>query len=292
MSIPLESVELHSQCLTLSYQDKRYPIELYENAVDVNRVVARFENGLLEIGYHFLSGVLIESLTVHLIDTSHPDPFPDHLYTSCKCQDLVVQRDQNNNIIYTGFIHHPQTKVQIAIELCWNPTLITRGNTTLSVEGNQAHLFGEIGTQTYWQIERITADHPRVNTLVFDHVTANTNDEIVQHIGRFIRRSGFHTSVPENGVAQGGAIALLIAGTERRVDDGGSVTVSNWYADNARDGSAKILWNNLHQYRIAYFRDMLGTVIGEQCYYFIVNLGESNEYHRLTRRELDSYHIA
>lgn len=292
MRAPFVRLGHPTQCLTFCYQDKLYPVELHENAVDVNRVVARFEHGLLEIGYHFLSGTPIDTLTVHLTDTDHPDPFFDHLFTTYKCLNLTVDQDQDSNYIYSGSMVHPKTKARMAIQLSWNPMLITRGNTTLSVEGNQARICGEIGTQTYRQIERIIADHPQVNTLVFDNVIANTNDDIVRHTGRFIRRSGFHTSVPADGVAQGGAIALFIAGAVRRVDDGGSVTVSDWYANNAKDENARILWDNIHQYRIAYFRDMLGPDVGEKCYYFVVNLAESNQYHRLTREELDCYHIA
>jgi len=174
------------------------------------------------------------------------------------------------------------------VRLVFNEALLGGGNSTLVVNGNQASLFGSLGTQTYIQIQDMI-NNENVDTLVFADIDGSVNDAINMHTGRLIRAAGLTTLMPTGGQAYSGGVDLFAAGVRRIYQSGGKLGVHSWCCSQGKPANELGVSHPAHGAQLTYFREMLGDEKGPEFYFFTINAAPFSSVHVMTAEELNRY---
>ncbi|MGR5364236.1 hypothetical protein ACPV54_25505, partial [Vibrio mediterranei] len=203
----------------------------------------------------------------------------------------IRTREVDGNYLYSGVFEKPSNESS-QFKLSFNESLVTGGTSHFELDGNKAILTGELGTRTYLQLRDITVKHPEIDTVVIKAVNGSINDDINMHTGNLLRNSGLNTEIPENGYAYSGGVDLFSAGVLRDVKQGGVVGVHSWCCSVNGKTADKLSKNDpAHHDQITYFKKMLGESNGPEFYFFTINSAPFNGIYKMTRKELNKYHL-
>lgn len=106
------------------------------------------------------------------------------------------------------------------------------------------------------QFAAMLRDHPGIATLELVECPGTEDDRANLRLGRMIRAAGLATHVPAGGSVRSGAVELLLAGKQRRIDDGAEFAVHSWIADDGREARDFAANSPEHAGYLAYYREM------------------------------------
>ena len=92
-----------------------------------------------------------------------------------------------------------------------------------------------------------------------------------QRFSRMIRAAGLITHVPAGGSVRSGAVELLLAGKQRRIDDGAEFAVHSWIAEDGREADDFAAGSPEHAGYLAYYREMGMAEAQARAFYAMTN---------------------
>lgn len=255
----------------------------------VNQVIyATYSEGLIVIGFDFDQDQPTADLSILEGDLgSLPDFEVDKQWT---VEDIVLSEDASENFLYNGLITDQTSFESFDVNLLVNESLITSGNTKIELQGSEAFLVGDAGTLTYIQIQDLIDNHPEVSTLVLASATGSVNDAINMHTGRLIRTAQLTTEIPSNGEAYSGGVDLFTAGFRRKIQPGAIVGVHSWCCTETGKAASELSrTDSAHNAQLTYFREMLGSEIGPDFYFFTIDSADFNDIHNMSDAEIERF---
>ena len=157
-----------------------------------------------------------------------------------------------------------------------------------TVDGNMIVATGVVDDSALRSFNEITADNPEIRTLRLQFVEGSVDDEVNLRLGRTIRRAGFTTIVPSDGLVASGGTDLFLAGAVRVLEEGACVGVHSW-ADGETDGASLPRASSHHALYLDYYGSM---GIPEAFYWFTLESASASDIHWMDRGESDAYGIA
>ncbi|MEM7367491.1 MAG: hypothetical protein AAF587_02750 [Bacteroidota bacterium] len=192
----------------------------------------------------------------------------------------------------SGLLHNDTDGQSFQIDYQTHETIIGAGTSTLTVEGDEFHLNGELGTRTYQQLKEAINKHPDVHTLVLGHVPGSLNDEVNMHTGRILREAGLSTKVLASSDIASGGVDLFCAGKERIIEKGAQLGIHSWCCVNELTAVELPKDHPAHQYQIAYFSMCLGESQGPNFYFHTLEAAPFDGVHYMSEEELTNWKIA
>ncbi|OZA94396.1 MAG: hypothetical protein B7X57_01710 [Erythrobacter sp. 34-65-8] len=139
------------------------------------------------------------------------------------------------------------------------------------IDGKRAALVDVTDSASPAQFAAMLRDHPGIATLELVECPGTEDDRANLKLGRMIRAAGLATHVPAGGSVRSGAVELLLAGTQRRIDDGAEFAVHAWIAEDGREAHQFAAGSAEHAGYLAYYREM-GMADGEaRAFYDMTN---------------------
>lgn len=139
------------------------------------------------------------------------------------------------------------------------------------IDGARAALVDVTDAATPAQFSAMLRDHPGIATLELLECPGTDDDRANLKLGRMIRAAGLSTHVPMGGSVRSGAVELLLAGRERRIDDGAEFAVHSWQADDGREASDFAAGSSEHAGYLAYYREMGMDDAQARAFYAMTN---------------------
>ena len=176
-----------------------------------------------------------------------------------------------------------------------NEAVMGMGTSRFEISGEEAFLSGILGTATYHQLKRIIENNPEVKTIVLHRVEGSINDEVNMHTGRILREAGLNTKVLSDSDIASGGVDLFAAGVERIVEKGARLGVHSWGGGPTEEHSRgdKLPENHpAHQYQLQYFRQMLGTELGPDFYFYTLQAAPVDGMHYMSDQEIKDWKLA
>ena len=133
--------------------------------------------------------------------------------------------------------------------------------------------------------------HPNVTRLSLKHVPGSLNDDINMHTGRLVRESGLTTYVPNNGFAASGGVDLFASGAKRELAENTRLGVHSWCCVDGKPANALPQNHQAHGAQLTYFREMLGTTLGPEFYFFTIKAADFEGLHIMTMEEIAKYQL-
>lgn len=199
----------------------------------------------------------------------------------------------DNRFRLTGILTNEQNGAELAIDLTVDLRSFGSGTSTFTIAGDTVILNGTLGSKTYNQLLDLNANHRNVHTILFQDIPGSENDEVNLAIGRLIRRAGYTTHATASSLIHSGGVDLFCAGKERTVEVGAEFEVHSWCCgDNGEEANEIPIGGPAHAIMIDYFNEMLGTLVGEDFYYFTINAAPFNELHVMTMEDIARYGLA
>lgn len=121
------------------------------------------------------------------------------------------------------------------------------------------------------QFAAMLRDHPGIATLELVECPGTDDDRANLKLGRMIRAAGLATHVPAGGSVRSGAVELLLAGAQRRIDDGAEFAVHSWIADDGREAHQFAANSPEHAGYLAYYREMGMAEPQARAFYAMTN---------------------
>ena len=131
----------------------------------------------------------------------------------------------------------------------------------------------------------IAAENPGIKTLVLQIVDGSADDEANLALGRIIRRAGFTTIVPSDGLVASGGTDLFLAGAVRVLEEGACVGVHSW-SDGVFDGASTPRTSFHHAPYLEYYQFM---GIPEGFYWFTLERAPASGMHWMNQGEADGF---
>ncbi|MFN4113423.1 MAG: alpha/beta hydrolase [Sphingomonadaceae bacterium] len=135
----------------------------------------------------------------------------------------------------------------------------------------RAALVGVTDSASPAQFAALLRDHPGIATLELIECPGTEDDRANLKLGRMIRAAGIATHVPAGGSVRSGAVELLLAGTQRRIDDGAEFAVHAWIAEDGREAHQFAAGSAEHAGYIAYYREMGMAEAQARAFYAMTN---------------------
>ena len=144
---------------------------------------------------------------------------------------------------------------------------------------------GVVDRSAIRSFREITARNPDAKTLVLQFMEGSVDDDANLELGRMIRRSGFKTVVPSDGLVASGGTDLFLAGVDRVLEEGACVGVHSW-SDGVLDGASHPRTSASHAPYLGYYRLM---EMPEEFYWFTLESASASDMHWMNQSEADRY---
>ncbi|WP_152559620.1 hypothetical protein [Vibrio sp. ER1A] len=279
--------------LWINYDGVNYPLSPIALSDD-NTFIMQFKKGLVSIEYNMDQG-LDDKTNIMVKETYRTDDLTEdevvQLISEGWEASQISTRYVDGNYLYEGEVETDNYNL-ISFKLSFNEAAVVSGTSQFSIDGNKAILTGDLGTQTYLQLQKITRDYPDVNTIVLKAVNGSVNDDINLHTGNLLRNSGLNTEIPEGGFAYSGGVDLFSAGVERKVKTGGILGVHSWCCSQGKTADKLSKDNPAHHDQLIFYKKMLGDPIGSQFYFFTIHAAPFRGIHKMTREELERFGLS
>ncbi len=280
--------------LTLEINNQKYDFSFMDrvNTSDSRKslLILEYESGIVLVGFNNEKEELAEFLQIREGDTSDLQAIldnPDRLFVA---QNIHL-KEQNGNAIYVASLTDNTTQESYNLRLVINESLVDAGNSTLEVKGTSAEIIADnVGAITYIQVQALITDHPEVDTLILKNIGGSLNDAINMHTGRLIREAGLTTRVPADGEIRSGGVDLFSSGLVRQYETGSKIGVHAWCCTEDGKTADKLSRNhNAHNAQLIYFREMLGTNLGAEFYFFTIEAAPFDDIHLMTQEETEHF---
>lgn len=139
------------------------------------------------------------------------------------------------------------------------------------IDDRRAALIGVTDSSTPAQFAAMLGNHPGIATLELVECPGTEDDRANLKLGRMIRAAGLITHVPAGGSVRSGGVELLLAGRERRIDDGAEFAVHSWIAEDGREAQDFAVGSPEHAGYIAYYREMGMDDAQARAFYAMTN---------------------
>lgn len=157
----------------------------------------------------------------------------------------------------------PQVAVERQAQASYGPFRV--------LAGNRAALVDVTDSRSPAQFAAMLRDHPGITTLELVECPGTEDDRANLKLGRMIRAAGLATHVPTGGSVRSGAVELLLAGKDRRIDDGAEFAVHAWIADDGREAHQFAANSPEHAGYLAYYREMGMADSQARAFYAMTN---------------------
>lgn len=159
---------------------------------------------------------------------------------------------------------------------------------TFTVLGGDIIATGEIDSDTLDRFEDVVDDYPNAKTLILQSVGGSVDDEANVAFSRVVRRLGFTTVVPSNGLVASGGTDLFLAGVNRILEPGACVGVHSWAAD---DFTATDLPRSdpEHDRYLDYYQDI---GIDAAFYWFTIKAAPADGMHWMTAKDVARFDVS
>lgn len=283
----VEAFNQSQAALELQIEGVKFNIALVDFFMDENFIAASYRDGYLLIGFDFTKEEPIKSLTILESDLAFEAALdkPTKLFQST----AIVLEEDGNNIIYSGSVADSETKGVFNVRLVFNESLISAGSSVIKVEGTKATVNGDLGTKTYVQLTELISNNPSVDTLVLQQISGSVNDAINMHTGRLVRNAKLTTLVEADSAIYSGGVDLYASGAKRVYTEGAKVGVHSWCCVDGITADKLGRDHAAHGAQLTYFREMLGTELGPEFYFFTIEAAPFDGAHVMTKAELDKY---
>ena len=147
---------------------------------------------------------------------------------------------------------------------------------------------GVVDRSSIRSFRETAAASPDARTLVLQFIDGSVDDEANLELGRMIRRAGFTTVVPSDGLVASGGTDLFLAGVDRVLEEGACVGVHSW-SDGFSDGADLPRTSTSHAPYLEYYRFM---EIPEEFYWFTLESASASDIHWMSGSEADEFGAA
>ena len=209
--------------------------------------------------------------------------------------EVDVSVTEDFDVTFSGLLQNKDGTKQYKVEAEANEAVMGMGTSRFEISGEEAFLSGILGTTTYHQLKHIIENNPEVKTIVLHRVEGSINDEVNMHTGRILREAGLNTKVLSDSDIASGGVDLFAAGVERIVEKGARLGVHSWGGGPAEEYSRgdKLPKNHpAHQYQLQYFRQMLGTELGPDFYFYTLQAAPVDGMHYMSDQEIKDWKLA
>lgn len=200
--------------------------------------------------------------------------------------------DDTEDYQVSGNFENGEGEPSIPFSYTTNEGLQGAGTSKLEIKGNEAFLSGDLGTITFYQIERMVAEHPEVKTLVLTQISGSINDQVNVHTGRLVRKAGLTTKVLADSEIASGGVDLFCAGKERIVEKGARIGIHSWCCFNDLTAIELPKDHPAHQDQIQYFTLMMGPENGPAFYFKTLEAAEFDGIYWMTDQEIIDWKVA
>jgi len=284
----IEEFKLAQAELKFEFNHQVSKISFVDDDIDNQTIIAKYDLGLVYIGFDFDNNTAIKSIELREGDTSklEEEEFkPTRILTGV---GIEVTED-GNNLSYAGSVEDDKTGNMYPISIRVNDSLLSGGNSKLVIAGDKAILSGILGTSTYIQIQDMIR-MGSVDTLILKNIDGSMNDDINVHTGRLIRKAKLTTLVPKDSWVYSGGVDLFSAGSQRIYQGGAEVGVHSWCCtDDGKDAGQLSKDNKAHGVQLTYFREMLGAEKGPEFYFYTINAAPANKIHLMSVAHMVKY---
>lgn len=139
------------------------------------------------------------------------------------------------------------------------------------IDGSRAALVAVTDSRSPAQFAAMLRDYPGIALLELVECPGTDDDRANLRLGRMIRAAGLATHVPAGGSVRSGAVELLLAGKQRRIDDGAEFAVHSWMAEDGREAHDFAAGSPEHAGYLAYYREMGMTETQARAFYAMTN---------------------
>lgn len=139
------------------------------------------------------------------------------------------------------------------------------------IDGSRAALVDVTDSRSPAQFAAMLRDYPGIGLLELVECPGTDDDRANLKLGRMIRAAGLATHVPAGGSVRSGAVELLLAGKQRRIDDGAEFAVHSWMAEDGREAHDFAAGSPEHAGYLAYYREMGMTETQARAFYAMTN---------------------
>ena len=146
---------------------------------------------------------------------------------------------------------------------------------------------GDIDRSAIESFKKVTSENPNIKTLVLQIINGSVDDEANLELGRMVRRAGFTTVVPSDGLVASGGTDLFLAGEKRILEKGACVGVHSW-GDDSSDGNDFPKTSPEHTPYLKYYQVMN---IPEEFYWFTLESASASEIHWMNQNEANQYNM-
>lgn len=263
-----------------------YDLSFVDN--EGNQIFAQYEKGLIIIGFDLDTGKPIKELTVLEGDISNLQKLINAPTRRLTAHNIEVS-EKNGDAIYIGQLMDPTTTGLYPVSLTINEALLSGGSSKIKVVDDQAYITGALGTEFYIQMQDLIANSPQVKTLVLQNIEGSINDDINLHSGRLVRQAQLNTLMPKDGEAYSGGVDLFLSGQQRIYQDGGVLGVHSWCCVEGKSAHLLPKDHSAHGAQLTYVREMLGTSLGPDFYFFTLKAAPFNGIYNMTKAEITQY---
>ena len=251
-------------------------------------LILRIKQGLLLAGFDPDKEEPLASLTwLESNDSDLQTVFsnPDKTYNG---QNIELE-ESGDNVVYSGSLVDSASQRSVSVRLVINESLMSAGSSKIEVNDTQAIITGDLGTNFYIQLKELIAQQPKVTTLVLKNVQGSVNDDINMHSGRLVRNAQLTTLMPADGEAHSGGVDLFASGFKRVYQQGGKLGVHSWCCEDGKGAGELGREHKAHGAQLTFFREMLGTDLGPEFYFFTIEAAPHDDIHLMTQAEIDKY---
>lgn len=158
---------------------------------------------------------------------------------------------------------------------------------SFDVDGERAIMSGVIDGTTPERVQALINEHPEVKTIVMQEVDGSADDEANIVASRLVRKHGFNTHVPADGMIASGGVDFFLAGVERTVDTGRKLGVHSWAGDGVT-GDQVPRDDPQHHLYLDYYAEM---GIPAEFYWFTLQAAPAEDIHNMTPDEIVQYQM-
>lgn len=272
--------------IAFTFDGVSYPITYAGEDTEDNVLQANFNgNDLLVIGFDFDAEEPLPFLSVIEIPEDG-----ESAERSWSVVDTISLQESGDDFMYTGRLKDTANDAEVDVSVVLNESLVSGGNSNITVSGADATISGGMGTGTYVQVRDMITTSPGVTRLILQESEGSSNDAINVHTGRLIRAANLATYVPADGDINSGAVDLFSAGVVRTVEPGGILGVHSWCCEDGVTADKLPKSDPAHGTQLTYFREMLPET-GEDFYFFTLEAAPFDGIHPMTREEMTQFGI-
>lgn len=152
-------------------------------------------------------------------------------------------------------------------------------------QGDQIIASGTIDETTLSAFEAVIAKNPEARILVLQYIEGSVDDDANVIFSREVRRAGFDTVVPSNGLVASGGTDLFLAGNRRTLQPGACVGVHSW-AGSGLVATELPEDDPEHDRYLDYFKDI---GVDAEFYWYTLFAAPADSMHWMTAAEANQY---